>query len=163
MARGLAAAALVALVIPGVGLASQSVVAPASAATPIQVYGAWHCSDDFCTWGTQRTVEDFDKANHWLIDRGDGKPSVNVVVLSFVHPLKLLDGATDATTLNGIPRGMTPALVKYFTSHGIRVMVSIGGITYTDAWNQALAHEPAQLGAPPRRWPVPRRRGGDRL
>jgi hypothetical protein len=146
MARGLAAAALVALVIPGVGLAPQSVVAPASAATPIRVYGAWHCSDDFCTWGTQRSAAAFDAANHWLVDRGDGKPSVNVVVLSFVNPLKLLDGVTDATTVNGIPQGMTPNIVEYFTSRGIRVMVSIGGITYTDAWNQALARDAKALG-----------------
>lgn len=23
-------------------------------ATPIEIYGAWHCSNDFCTWGTVR-------------------------------------------------------------------------------------------------------------
>jgi len=33
---------------------------------------------------------------------------VNLVVLAFVHPLKLLDQTTDAGTLNGVPRGMTP-------------------------------------------------------
>jgi hypothetical protein len=27
---------------------------PASAA--ISIYGAWHCSDDYCTWGHVRTV-----------------------------------------------------------------------------------------------------------
>ena len=41
---------------------------------------------------------------------------------------------------------MTPAIVNYFKSKGIRVMVSIGGITYTDAWNQALAQNAALLG-----------------
>ena len=75
--------------------------------TPIQVYGVWHASSDYCIWGSVRTVTEFDSKNHWLIDRGDGRPSVNVVVLSFVHPLKLLNRTTDATTLNGIPRGMT--------------------------------------------------------
>ena len=30
-------------------------------------------------------------------------------------------------------------MVEYFKGHGIRVMLSIGGITYVDAWNQALA------------------------
>src|SRR5450759_4234840 len=49
--------------------------------------------------------------NRWLIDRGDGRPSVNLVVLSFVHPLKLLNGTTDSTTLNGVPRGMTADIV----------------------------------------------------
>jgi hypothetical protein len=49
-----------------------------------------------------------------LIDRGDGRPSVNIVVLSFLHPLKLLNLTTDATTLNGVPRGMTPTYHKLF-------------------------------------------------
>jgi hypothetical protein len=115
-------------------------------ATPPQVYGAWHCSNDACNWGAARTVTEFDAMNHWLIDRGDGRPSVNLVVLSFVQPLELLNQTTDATTLNGVPRGMTPAIVNYFTSHGVRVMLSIGGITYVDAWNQALAQDPTMLG-----------------
>jgi hypothetical protein len=115
-------------------------------AGPLQVYGAWHCSNDACTWGTSRTVAEFDAMNHWLIDRGDGRPSVNLVVLSFVHPLKLLNQTTDATTLNGVPRGMTQDVVSYFTSRGVRVMLSIGGITYTDAWNQALDRDSTMLG-----------------
>ena len=118
--------------------------------TPIQIFGAWHCSDDACTWATVRSVNDFDSKNHWLIDRdGSGpstSPSVNLVILSFVHPLKLLNQTTDAGTLNGVPRGMTTDIVNYFTSHNIRVMVSIGGITYTDAWNQALAQNATLLG-----------------
>ncbi len=121
------------------------VPAPAHA-TQMQVYGAWHCSSDGCTWGTARTVAEFDSMNRWLIDRGDGRPSVNLVVLSFVHPLKLLNRTTDATTLNGIPRGMTPEIVNYFKSRGIRVMVSIGGITYIDAWEQAMAQDATLLG-----------------
>ncbi|MFD7444170.1 hypothetical protein [Streptomyces sp. NPDC059909] len=119
---------------------------PAAAATPLQVYGAWHCSDDACTWGRVRSVGEFDSMNHWLIDRGDGRPSVNLVVLSFVEPLKLLHRTNDATTVNGVPRGMTPEIVQYFTSHGIRVMLSIGGITYTDEWDAALAENATQLG-----------------
>jgi hypothetical protein len=71
---------------------------------------------------------------------------VNLVVLSFVHPLKLLNQTTDATTLDGVPRGMTPDIVNYFKSKGVRVMLSIGGITYTDAWNKALAQNATQLG-----------------
>jgi hypothetical protein len=122
-----------------------STVAPA-APTPVQVYGAWHCSDDACIWGTVRPVAEFDSMNHWLVDRGDGRPSVNLVILSFVHPLKLLRLTNDATTVNGVPRGMTPDIVTYFRSRGVRVMLSIGGITYTDAWNQALAENAAQFG-----------------
>lgn len=127
--------------------------APASArhtidptGSPIQIYGSWHCGSDFCTWGTQRDMADFDAKNHWMVDRGDGRPSVNLVVLSFVHPYRLLKKTTDGQTLNGLPRGMTPAVVDYFKSRGIRVMLSIGGITYVSAWNQALAENAAQLG-----------------
>lgn len=110
-----------------------------AALTPISVYGAWHCGSDFCTWAGTRDMVDFNTKNHWLIDRGDGTPSVNLVVLSFVHPLRLLNKVNDSQTVNGIPRGMTREVVQYFTAHNIRVMLSIGGITYVDAWNQALA------------------------
>jgi hypothetical protein len=142
------ALALALLAVPTQAAASPAASTPAApaAATPIQVYGAWHCSNDACIWGTARTVAEFDSANHWLIDRGDGRPSVNLVVLSFVEPAKLLHGTTDATTVDGVPRGMTADIVNYFTSHGVRVMLSIGGITYVDAWNQALAENAAQLG-----------------
>jgi hypothetical protein len=112
----------------------------------MQVYGSWHCGNDACIWGAVRDVSEFDQKNHWLIDRGDGRPSVNVVVLSFVHPVKLLHKTTDAQTLDGVPRGMTADIVNYFKSRGIRVMLSIGGITYTDAWNAALAENAAQFG-----------------
>jgi hypothetical protein len=116
--------------------------------TPIQIFGAWHCSDDACTWGTVRTIAEFDSKNQWLSDRGDGstRPSVNLVILSFVQPLKLLNQTTDATTLNGVPRGMTADIVNYFKAKGIRVMISIGGITYVTAWNQALSQNATHLG-----------------
>jgi hypothetical protein len=109
--------------------------------TPIQIYGAWHCGNDACTWSTVRNISEFDQKNHWLIDRGDGsaRPSVNVVVLSFVNPLKLLNKTNDTGTVNGVPIGMTPEIVNYFKSRGIRVMLSIGGITFVNDWNTALA------------------------
>src|SRR5436305_507780 len=97
----------------------------AGAQTPIQVYGAWHCGNDYCTWGTIRTLTDFDDANHWMIDRGDGQPSVNLVVFSFVNPVKLMNLTSDSETANGIPIGMTPAIVNYFLSRNIRVAFSI--------------------------------------
>jgi hypothetical protein len=117
-----------------------------AASTPISIYGSWHCGNDACTWATVRTVTEFDSKNHWLIDRGDGRPSVNLVILSFVNPLKLLNKTTDAGNLDGIPRGMTPDIINYFKSRGIRVMLSIGGITYTGDWNTALATNPTQFG-----------------
>ena len=60
------------------------------------------------------------------------------MVLSFVNPLKLLNRTTDATTLDGMPRGMTLASSSTSQAIDVRVMLSIGGITYTDAWDQAL-------------------------
>ena len=122
---------------------------PAGTAAPpesLEILGAWHCSSDACLWGAERAPADFDYANHWLVDRGDGRPSVNLVVLSFVNPLRLLRGTTDSATLDGVPRGMTQDVVDYFTSKGVRVMLSIGGITYVKDWNQALAEDPALLG-----------------
>src|SRR5579863_8909121 len=120
----------------------------ARAQAQIQVYGAWHCSNDYCTWSTVRNMTDFDTANHWLIDRGDGSglPSVNLVVLSFVQPLKLLDKTTDSGDSNGVPVGMNSAVVSYFTQHNIRVMLSIGGATYTSYWDEALTQNATQLG-----------------
>jgi hypothetical protein len=120
----------------------------ASEPTPIQVYGVWHAGDDYCTWAKVRSVSEFDGKNHWIIDRGDGsgRPSVNLVVLSFVNPLKLLNRTTDAGNLDGVPIGMTKEIVDYFKLKGIRVMLSIGGITYTDYWNQALSADATKLG-----------------
>jgi hypothetical protein len=118
----------------------------ASYATPIQIYGVWHAGNDACTWASVRDLAEFDQKNHWIVDRGDGRPSVNLVILSFVHPLRLLDKTTDAQTVNGLPIGMTPDIVNYFKARGIRVMLSIGGITYVTPWDQALAQDARQLG-----------------
>src|SRR5713226_7995443 len=107
-------------------------------ATQIEVYGAWHCGNDFCTWASVRDMTDFDTKNHWIIDRGDRSPSVNLVVLSFVNPLKLLNKTNDSGDVNGAPIGMNSAVASYFTSHNIRVILSIGGITYTSDWDTAL-------------------------
>ena len=76
----------------------------------IQVYGLWHCYDDACSWASVPNMTTFDTNNHWIIDRGNGSPSVNVVVLSFVDAngsLQQLDcvmasprAASDALSLN---------------------------------------------------------------
>ena len=117
----------------------------ARAQTPVSVYGAWLCSNDGCGWGAVRNMTDFDTANHWLIDRGNGSPSVNTVSLSFVDPLKLLDQTNDSATVNGIPIGINSQIVSYFTAHNVRVMLSIGGITYTGDWDSALSSNATQL------------------
>jgi hypothetical protein len=128
-------------------LAAVALAMSANAQT-FQVYGAWHCGNDYCAWASVRDMTDFDTKNHWLIDRGDGSglPSVNLVVLSFVQPLKLLDQTTDSGDSKGVPLGMNAAVVNYFTSHNVRVMLSIGGITYTTYWDQALSQNATQLG-----------------
>src|SRR6266496_2202607 len=131
-----------------VGLLAGTILATMAAQAQMQIYGAWHCGSDFCTWASVRDMADFDTKNHWLIDRGDGSglPSVNLVILSFVNPLRLLNLTTDSGNLNGVPRGMNSSVVSYFTSHNIRVMLSIGGITYTNDWDTALDQDPVTLG-----------------
>jgi hypothetical protein len=96
-------------------------------------------------WAKVRNVTEFDSQNHWLIDRGDGKPSVNLVIFSFVNPLQLLNAVNDSTHFAGVPIGMTTDIINYFASKNIRVMFSIGGITYVDDWNTALATNPTKL------------------
>ena len=117
-------------------------------AMPIQIFGVWHAGNHYADWTLLRDIVEFDQANHWLIDRGDGSelPSVNLVALSFLQPMDVLNTTNDATTVGGVPIGITQAIVDYFTDADIRVMMSIGGVTYTDYWDEALATDPAQLG-----------------
>ena len=112
---------------------------PLPEATPIQIFGVWHAGNHYADWTLPRNMVEFDQANHWLIDRGDGSglPSVNLVVLSFLQPLEVLNKTNDATTVEGVPIGMTQDVVNYFKDAGIRVMMSIGGVTYTDFWDEA--------------------------
>jgi hypothetical protein len=136
-------------VVMGLLIVGLLVAASASAQTPIQVYGAWHCSSDACSWASAPNMTTFDTDNRWLIDRNMNstyQPSVNLVVLSFVNPVKLMNRTTDSTTTNGIPNGMTTAVVNYFESKGVRVAMSIGGISYTKDWDKALGSNPTQLG-----------------
>ena len=114
--------------------------------TPIQIYGVWHAGNHYADWALPREMGEFDEANHWIIDRGDGNPSVNLVVLSFLQPMDVLNFTNDATTVDGVPLGMTQQIVDYFKNAGIRVMMSIGGETYVDFWDEALATDARQLG-----------------
>jgi hypothetical protein len=116
------------------------------AQTPMQIYGVWHCYSDGCNWFSVPDMTVFDTDNHWLIDRGNGSPSVNVVVLSFVNPVDLMNLANTSNTKNGIPIGMNAAVVNYFQSKGVRVMFSIGGIRFVKDWDKALGSNPTQLG-----------------
>ena len=119
---------------------------PMRAQTQMQVYGVWHCFSDGCNWFSAPDMTIFDTDNHWLIDRGDGVSAVNVVVLSFVNPVDLMNLANSSNTKNGIPIGMDTAVVNYFESRGVRVMFSIGGIRFVKNWDKALSTNPTQLG-----------------
>jgi hypothetical protein len=124
-------------------------VLPMAAQTPMQIYGVWHCYTDGCSWASVPNMTTFDTDNHWLIDRDMNDtylPSVNLVVLSFVQPVKLMDLTTDSTDENGIPIGMNSAVISYFESKGVRVMMSIGGASYKKDWDKALSTNPMQLG-----------------
>ena len=129
---------------------AMAIAAPASAQYQMQVYGLWHCYSDACSWASVPNMTIFDTDNHWIIDRtmdSTYHPAVNVVVLSFVNPVKLMNLTNDSGDVNGIPIGMTTAVVNYFQSRGIRVMFSIGGASYTKDWDKALSSDPTQLGA----------------
>ena len=117
-----------------------------AAENQMQIYGVWHCGIDLCGWDHVPKMSEFDAENHWLLDRGDGVPSVNLVVLSFVNPLRLLNLTNDERTSQGLPVGMSQEVINYFSSKNIRVMLSIGGFTYTRDWDQALSNDAAQLG-----------------
>jgi hypothetical protein len=122
--------------------------ASAGAQTQMQIYGVWHCYSDACSWASVPNMTTFDTDNHWIIARSSNStsPSVNLVVLSFVDPIKLMNLTTDSTTNAGIPIGMTPAVINYFQSKGIRVMMSIGGFSFISHWDKALNANPTQLG-----------------
>src|SRR6201993_2296993 len=129
----------------GVVLAVLLMTSRIAAQTPIQIYGAWHCYSDACSWASVPNMTTFDTDNRWLIDRnldGTDHPSVNLVILSFVDPVKLMNLTNDSSTVNGIPIGMTTAVVNYFQTRGVRVMMSIGGFSYTKDWSKALSTNP---------------------
>jgi hypothetical protein len=44
---------------------------------------------------------------------------------------------------------MTTAVVNYFESKNVRVMMSIGGFSYTKLWDKALGNNPTQLPTKP--------------
>jgi hypothetical protein len=137
------------LKLAGAVLAVLVVAFPIAAQAQMQVYGAWHCYTDGCSWASVPTMATFDTDNRWLIDRnmnGTYQPSVNVVVLSFVNPGKLMNLTTDSGDTNGIPIGMNTAVINYFQNRGVRVMMSIGGMSYTKDWNKALSTNPTKLG-----------------
>lgn len=117
-----------------------------SEGNPIQIFGVWHAGDHYADWSIPIDMVEFRKDNDWLIHGAGGNPSVNLVVLSFLQPLDVLNLTTEENPQYGIPVGMTQAVVGYFANAGIRVMMSIGGQTYIDFWDEALAINASRLG-----------------
>jgi len=118
---------------------------PEPVRTPIQIFGVWHAGNHYADWSMVRDMAEFDAANRWIIEGNEGAPAVNLVVLSFLQPLDVLHmDISDPRT--GVPPGMTTEIVDYFRNAGISVMMSIGGITYTDFWTEALAQDAHRLG-----------------
>lgn len=68
---------------------------------------------------------------------------MNLVVLSFLQPLQVLNMASAP---DGVPVGMEQWVVDYFKNAGIRVMMSIGGQTHIDFWDEALATDATRFG-----------------
>eukprot|EP01090_Pellita_catalonica_P017280 TRINITY_DN5179_c0_g1_i1.p1 TRINITY_DN5179_c0_g1~~TRINITY_DN5179_c0_g1_i1.p1 ORF type:complete len:318 (+),score=51.31 TRINITY_DN5179_c0_g1_i1:674-1627(+) len=113
-----------------------SLCSAAAFSLPTKMFGLWYCGNDGCDWSIEPNTTQAD----WILNRGDGKPTANVVIFSFVDPQALLLKTTNAYTINGVPRGMTLAVVDFFRSHGIYVMFSIGGEEYSadGKWAAAL-------------------------
>jgi len=107
-----------------------------------KLFGLWYCGDDACDWAKE---PDLNKAA-WIVNRGDGKPTVNVIIFSFLDPLALLQQTTNEQFQDGVPKGMTEKVVQFFQQKGISVMFSIGGEVFSSngKWDNAL-HDPVTL------------------
>jgi len=103
------------------------------------VYGIWHCGSD-CAWTSQPDLS----SSAWIVNRGDGKPTSNVVIFSFMDPIALVNSQNSGGYTNGVPNGMISSL-SYFTSHGIRVIFSIGGAAWSSRFVSALNQNAEQF------------------
>lgn len=77
----------------------------------------------------------------WLVSDFAG---INTVSLTFLKPTEILDPTTCAAgtcTELGVRVGM-PGAIKYFNETMSLVFVSIGGITYTESWEEVLVDVP---------------------
>lgn len=97
------------------------------------VYSAWYCGVDSCVWASPPPANQ----SNWMLNRGDGKPTFNIVIFSFIDPLQLLQG--------NIPAGFTQDEVNNFVNNDIYVIFSIGGASYSSNWDTALAQGAVQL------------------
>lgn len=78
---------------------------------PNTILGVWHCGNDECAWLSTPPLEDSD----WILDRGDGNPTVNLVTLTFVNP-----------QIMQVTVAMSK-FIRHFQYAGLDVMLSLGG------------------------------------
>jgi len=97
-----------------------------------KIYSAWYCGDDSCLWANPPSSN-----QSWLINRGDGNPTFNIVIFAFIDPMKLLQGT--------IPAGFTSGEVNYFKNKNVYVIFSIGGASFGTNWDTALTQNAVQL------------------
>jgi len=107
--------------------------------TLTNIYSIWHCGSD-CAWTSKPNLD----SSNWILDRGDGHHTNNVVIFSFMDPIALVNSQTGAGYTSGVPNGMISS-VSFFTSKGIRVIWSIGGASWSNRFVQALNQNAAQF------------------
>jgi len=103
------------------------------------VYAIWHCGSD-CAWTSKPDLS----SSAWILNRGDGKHTTDLVILSFMDPIALVNGQNTGGYTNGVPNGMIQSYT-YFTSQGIRVIFSIGGAAWSSRFVSALNQNAAQF------------------
>jgi hypothetical protein len=56
----------------------KSVALAPAMATPVSVYGAWHCGNEFCSWASVRNMTDFDTrfANAFFVNESSAPASM---------------------------------------------------------------------------------------
>jgi len=107
--------------------------------TLASVYSIWHCGSD-CAWTSKPDLS----SSAWILNRGDGKHTTDLVILSFMDPIALVNGQNTGGYTNGVPNGMIQSYT-YFTSVGIRVIFSIGGASWSQRFVNALNQNAAQF------------------
>jgi len=116
---------------------------PSEAGGP-QIAMAW-ISDQFANWDVNWDDGDFSNSqfvacHSWVLDSG-----INTVSLAFLKPTEILRTLNDYRTVDGVRVGMNQTLVDWYKDKNIFVFFSVGGITYTEDWEEALAENPVLL------------------
>jgi len=91
------------------------------------VLQVWYGGDDECNWAETASTSRIS----WILNRGDSKPTANVICFAFVQPSLL------AASTSGVPSAMISA-ISYFQNAGILVVLSIGGASYVGDFEDVL-------------------------